>query len=103
MPSRPISGPAARRRRTPASRRRRNAAASLEAVVLAKPQFLLLATYREAHPTFTALAPGTRLLGRLGCKAVAVPFRQLACPAPECLDLVEELQRLRLEAEEQKP
>lgn len=90
--------------------RGRSGSVSLEALLLARPQFLLLASYREEHPAFNALSSRRRLLGRLlgpgpgplECRILRVPFRQLACPDPECLDLAERLQRLRFGGKDRK-
>jgi hypothetical protein len=66
----------------------------LEAVILARPQFLILTSYQENHPTLNAFSPQHPLLRRLKSNVITVPFRQLSCPDPENLDLVESLHRL---------
>ncbi len=86
--------------------RSRSASVPLETVILAKPEFLILTAYQEAHPTLNAFSPRHPLLRRLetlNLKIASIPFRQLACPNPENLDLVETLHRLRLNAEELQP
>ena len=70
------------------------ASAPLEAVITARPQFLILTRYREASPTQTqinATQPLFRSLGA-GCRILSVSFRDVASPDPSNLALAEMLQ-----------
>ena len=73
------------------------ASAPLEAVIMARPQFLILGRYREESPTFTQVSQTQPMLCKLGNEIEVFPvsFRHLACPDPSNLDLAELLhQRL---------
>jgi len=72
--------------------------APLEAVLMTRPRFLILTRYREANPTTTQIAAEQPLFAKLGADTtvLSVSFRDLACPDPDNLDLVELLHaRLR--------
>jgi len=70
------------------------ASAPLEAVITARPQFLILTRYREASPTQTQINATQPLFRRLGtdCRILSVSFRDVASPDPSNLALAEMLQ-----------
>ena len=69
------------------------ASAPLEAVLLARPRFLILSRYRENHPTATQVSDAQPVFQKLapGTAVFSISFRHLACPDPANLDLVEML------------
>ncbi|MDD5351046.1 MAG: ABC transporter substrate-binding protein [Chthoniobacteraceae bacterium] len=71
------------------------ASAPLEAVLTARPRFLILTRYREANPTQTQVGPDAPLFRRLGpeCRVLRVSFRHLAAADPANLELAEMLQQ----------
>lgn len=71
------------------------APASLETVVLARPQYLILTRYRADHPAAqNQLSTDAPIFARLGpqTEVVRVPFRHLGSPDPDNLELAEQLQ-----------
>ena len=70
------------------------ASASLEAVLLARPQLLILTRYRAANPAQSQLSTTQPLFDKLKSQTAVlrVPFRQLASPDPSNLELAEQLQ-----------
>lgn len=69
---------------------------ALERVLLAKPDLLILSRYKEESPTFREITGRHPLFRALpGMKRVSYPFRQLDCPDPLNLEMIEELHALR--------
>ena len=66
--------------------------ASLESVVMARPQYLILTQFREGHPAWTQLSVAQPLFGKWKERIVSVPFRQLAQPDFSNVELAEMLQ-----------
>jgi iron complex transport system substrate-binding protein len=68
---------------------------SMESVITAKPQYLILTKYREKSPTQTELSETEPLFRKLGprTKVITVPFRDLVSPDPRNLELAEMLQQ----------
>jgi iron complex transport system substrate-binding protein len=69
------------------------ASAPLEAVLMARPELLILTSYREAQPAHTQNFPLQALFTRLGTHVVSVSFRNLSSPDPANLELAERLQQ----------
>lgn len=71
------------------------ASAPLEAVLIARPNLLILTRFRANTPVQTQLGADAPLFRRLGpqCRVIAVPFRQLASADPASLELAEKLQQ----------
>ncbi len=69
------------------------ASASTETVVMARPQFLILARYLESNPTLTQVSQTQPLFTKLSkeTEVLSVSFRHLACPDASNLDLAEYL------------
>ncbi|XHR27359.1 MAG: ABC transporter substrate-binding protein [Chthoniobacteraceae bacterium] len=69
------------------------ASAPLEAVLMARPQLLVLTRYREARPAQTQTFPLQLLFTKLGTQVTSVSFVHLASPDPANLELAEKLQQ----------
>jgi len=69
--------------------------ASLESIVMARPQFLILTRYREDAPTRTQYSTTQPLFRKLSAETeiISVSFRYLASPDPSNLDLAAMLQK----------
>ena len=69
------------------------ASASTETVIMARPQYLILARYLEANPTLTQVSQTQPLFAKLSKETavLSVSFRHLACPDASNLDLAEYL------------
>lgn len=70
------------------------ASTSLESILMARPQYLILTRFRESNPTLTQLSEAQPLFRKLGVqtKVITVSFRQLAQPDLSNLELAEMLQ-----------
>jgi len=70
------------------------ASASVETIIMARPQYLILAYFREGSPTRTQLCETQPLFCELGAetKVISVSFRDLISPDPSNLELAEMLQ-----------
>lgn len=69
------------------------ASAPLEAVLMVRPQLIILTRYREAKPTQTQLSQINPLFTQLGSKVISVSFRHVSSPDPSNLELAEMLQQ----------
>lgn len=69
------------------------ASAPLEAVLMVRPQLLILTRYREARPTQTQISEVHPLFQRLGTQVISVSFRHVSSPDPSNLELAEMLQQ----------
>lgn len=69
------------------------ASAPLEAVLMARPQLLILTRYRKAAPTQTQISETHPLFREMGAKVISVSFLNVASPDPGNLDLAEQLQQ----------
>jgi len=68
---------------------------SEEAILMARPQYLILTRYREKSPTDTQVSETQPLFRKLGAetKIITVSLRNLVSPDPDNLELVEMLQQ----------
>ena len=68
--------------------------ASVETIIMARPQYLILARFRETNPTRTQLSETQPLFRELGAetKIISVSIRDLISPDPSNLELAEMLQ-----------
>lgn len=68
--------------------------ASLETMLMARPQYLILTRFREASPTFTQLSESQPVFRALApqTKVISVSLRDLVSPDPSNLELAEMLQ-----------
>ena len=68
--------------------------ATPEAIVLARPQYLILTHYRESSPTQTQISETQPIFRKLGgeTKVIPISFRHLASPDPSNVELAEYLQ-----------
>ena len=68
--------------------------ASVETIIMARPQYLILAHFRDTSPTRTQLCETQPLFRELGAetKVISVSFRDLITPDPTNLELAEKLQ-----------
>ncbi len=69
------------------------ASAPLEAVLMARPQLVILTSYREAKPLQTRTFPLAQIFAQQGMQVIPVSFRFFASPDPENLELSETLQK----------
>jgi iron complex transport system substrate-binding protein len=69
--------------------------ASEEAIVMARPQFLILTRYRDAAPTATQVSAEQPIFRKLGSdvQLISVSFRDLVSPDPSNLGFSEMLQK----------
>ena len=67
---------------------------SMESILMARPQYLILTRFRETCPTQTQLCESQPLFRKLGenTKILSVSFRHLISPDPSNLELAEMLQ-----------
>jgi iron complex transport system substrate-binding protein len=70
--------------------------ASLETIIMARPQYLILSRFREGSPTVTQLSGTEPLFRKLGAetKVITVSMRELVSPDPSNVELAEMLQNL---------
>lgn len=68
---------------------------SVEAIIMARPRFLILTRFRETTPTQTQLSWMQPAFCRLGAetKVISVSLRDLVSPDPNNLELAESLQK----------
>lgn len=71
------------------------ASASLESIIMARPQYLILTRFREGSPTDTQLSGTQPIFRKLGAetKVISVSIRDLVSPDPSNLELAEMLQK----------
>jgi len=68
----------------------------LEAIIMARPQYLILSRFREESPTVTQLSGTQPYFRKLGVetKVISVSMRELVSPDPSNVELAEMLQNL---------
>jgi iron complex transport system substrate-binding protein len=67
---------------------------SLESIIMARPQYLILTRFREGSPTATQLSETQPVFRKLGAqtKVISVSIRDLVSPDPSNVELAEMLQ-----------